>query len=88
MRSSLIITALMASLACSMAGCDDKAPDAGKAAKTTQPTGDKPAKKKVDKSKIKVTEEYLLDAQKKITSDNLDETVSQLEDEILTESKK
>ena len=41
-----------------------------------------------DKTKIKVMEEYLPAAQKKVTSDNLDETVSRLEDDILSESKK
>jgi hypothetical protein len=93
MRTSLIITALMASVAVSVAGCDDQAGTAGKAAKTTKPGdkkagGEKAGDKKVDKSKIKVHEEYLPAEQKQIDADNLDETVSKLEDDILTESKK
>ena len=91
MRTSLIITALMASVALPVAGCDDQAGSTGKSAKTTMPakTADKKAAdKKVDKSKIKVHEEFLPEAQKKVNADNLDETVSRLEDDILTETKK
>ncbi len=88
MRSSLIITALMASLALGVAGCDDQAGGAGTDTTTSKPAETKGGGKKADKSKIKVSEEYLPEAQKKINADNLDDTVSRLEDEILTESKK
>jgi len=91
MRSSVIITALMAALALSVGGCDNQA--GGGKAKTDssaakQGGGKKGDAKQADKSKIKVSEEYLPEAQEKVTTDNLDETVSRLEDEILSESKK
>ena len=85
MRSSLIITALMASIALATAGCDSQGGAPGKTGSSAAKKGDA---KKADKSKIKVEEEYLPEAQEKVTADNLDETVSRLEDDILAESKK
>lgn len=86
MRTSLIITALMASVALAGVGCDDPAATASRAPKTAEPSGTQAGDEKVDKSKIKVHEEYLPTAQKEVTADNLDDAVSKLEDEILTES--